>query len=276
MAAGCGSCCVVRTSGPDRHSAPGINPVEDALVADSGEISPDVLQALSTGADAGLAATTSASGQPASRLAATTSASGQPASRLAAALHFLSRYKLGSLHVGLGPNIVESALSSGVYFFFYAKLRERAVAAARKRAAAAAAAGGGGDAAGAARGGDDIGVLASLLVATAAGACCQLITIPASVVATRIQLSEAEVDKRGDGHVLRADPAVRVSARSHKMSKSRGNVVNPDDVVDAFGADSLRLYEMFMGPLRDTKVRAGAGAEGVLGSGSAAAPAAAG
>ena len=34
-----------------------------------------------------------------------------------------------------------------------------------------------------------------------------------------------------------------------KMSKSRGNVVNPDDVVEAYGADSLRFYEMFMGPL---------------------------
>ncbi|VDG18490.1 leucine--tRNA ligase [Lactiplantibacillus mudanjiangensis] len=34
-----------------------------------------------------------------------------------------------------------------------------------------------------------------------------------------------------------------------KMSKSRGNVVNPDDIVDQYGADTLRLYEMFMGPL---------------------------
>ena len=34
-----------------------------------------------------------------------------------------------------------------------------------------------------------------------------------------------------------------------KMSKSKGNVVNPDDVVDEYGADTLRLYEMFMGPL---------------------------
>lgn len=34
-----------------------------------------------------------------------------------------------------------------------------------------------------------------------------------------------------------------------KMSKSRGNVVNPDDVIDEYGADSLRTYEMFMGPL---------------------------
>jgi len=38
-----------------------------------------------------------------------------------------------------------------------------------------------------------------------------------------------------------------------KMSKSRGNVVNPDDIVDGSGADSLRLYEMFMGPLEAVK-----------------------
>lgn len=37
-------------------------------------------------------------------------------------------------------------------------------------------------------------------------------------------------------YVLKADPAVRVSARAHKMSKSRGNVVNPDDIVQAYGA----------------------------------------
>jgi len=39
-----------------------------------------------------------------------------------------------------------------------------------------------------------------------------------------------------------------------KMSKTLGNVVNPDRIVDEFGADSLRLYEMFMGPLADDKV----------------------
>ena len=38
-----------------------------------------------------------------------------------------------------------------------------------------------------------------------------------------------------------------------KMSKSRGNVINPDDVVKEYGADSFRLYEMFMGPLEKSK-----------------------
>ncbi len=38
-----------------------------------------------------------------------------------------------------------------------------------------------------------------------------------------------------------------------KMSKSKGNVVNPDDVIREFGTDSLRLFEMFMGPLKDEK-----------------------
>ena len=38
-----------------------------------------------------------------------------------------------------------------------------------------------------------------------------------------------------------------------KMSKSRGNVVNPDEIIKKFGADSLRMYEMFMGPLEDQK-----------------------
>ncbi|HRR09582.1 MAG TPA: leucine--tRNA ligase, partial [Rhodothermales bacterium] len=40
---------------------------------------------------------------------------------------------------------------------------------------------------------------------------------------------------------------------NQKMSKSRGNVINPDDIVQEYGADSLRLYEMFMGPLEQMK-----------------------
>lgn len=50
---------------------------------------------------------------------------------------------------------------------------------------------------------------------------------------------------------------------SQKMSKSRGNVVNPDDVVSEYGADSLRLYEMFMGPLEQVKPWSMKGVEGV-------------
>ncbi len=48
-----------------------------------------------------------------------------------------------------------------------------------------------------------------------------------------------------------------------KMSKSRGNVVNPDQVVSDYGADSMRLYEMFMGPLEATKPWSMQGVEGV-------------
>ena len=49
-----------------------------------------------------------------------------------------------------------------------------------------------------------------------------------------------------------------------KMSKSRGNVINPDDVVHEYGADSLRLYEMFMGPLEQVKPWSMKGVEGVF------------
>jgi leucyl-tRNA synthetase len=47
------------------------------------------------------------------------------------------------------------------------------------------------------------------------------------------------------------------------MSKSRGNVVNPDDILKEYGADAFRLYEMFMGPLQDTKPWSTKGVEGV-------------
>jgi len=50
---------------------------------------------------------------------------------------------------------------------------------------------------------------------------------------------------------------------SQKMSKSRGNVINPDKVVADYGADSMRLYEMFMGPLEATKPWSMQGVEGV-------------
>ncbi len=47
------------------------------------------------------------------------------------------------------------------------------------------------------------------------------------------------------------------------MSKARGNVINPDDVVSEYGADALRLYEMFMGPLEAVKPWSMNGVEGV-------------
>ena len=50
---------------------------------------------------------------------------------------------------------------------------------------------------------------------------------------------------------------------NQKMSKSRGNVVNPDEMMDRFGADAVRLYEMFMGPLESTKPWSTRGVEGI-------------
>src|SRR5438552_15491372 len=48
-----------------------------------------------------------------------------------------------------------------------------------------------------------------------------------------------------------------------KKSKARGNVVNPDEMIEQFGADALRLYEMFMGPLEMVKPWSTKGVEGV-------------
>ena len=53
-----------------------------------------------------------------------------------------------------------------------------------------------------------------------------------------------------------------LGADGRKMSKSLGNVINPDDVVEQHGADSLRLFEMFIGPLQDAKPLSETGIEG--------------
>ncbi len=77
------------------------------------------------------------------------------------------------------------------------------------------------------------------------------------------RLKTDEVTKKGDEFVLKSDPGVAVESRAYKMSKSRGNVVNPDTVVEQCGADALRMYEMFMGPLEATKPWSTTGVEGI-------------
>src|SRR5262245_55692990 len=61
-----------------------------------------------------------------------------------------------------------------------------------------------------------------------------------------------DTKEQGDD-VVHAATGEKLTRIVTKMSKRYGNVVNPDDVVREYGADTLRLYEMFMGPLADTK-----------------------
>ncbi|SEA61908.1 leucine--tRNA ligase [Psychroflexus halocasei] len=72
----------------------------------------------------------------------------------------------------------------------------------------------------------------------------------------RPEFENAEFIKNDDGKVL-------VSREVEKMSKSKFNVVNPDDVCDEYGADSLRLFEMFLGPIDQSKPWNTAGLSGV-------------
>jgi leucyl-tRNA synthetase len=58
-------------------------------------------------------------------------------------------------------------------------------------------------------------------------------------------------------------PGTVLGEDNQKMSKSRGNVVNPDEMIDKFGADAVRLYEMFMGPLEAMKPWSTRGVEGI-------------
>jgi leucyl-tRNA synthetase len=81
-----------------------------------------------------------------------------------------------------------------------------------------------------------------------------------NVVTERV--AEEAVVKQGDHFVLKASPDIQVDARAYKMSKSRGNVINPDDVIRRYGADSFRLYEMFLGPLEQVKPWSTRGVEG--------------
>jgi leucyl-tRNA synthetase len=75
-------------------------------------------------------------------------------------------------------------------------------------------------------------------------------------------IREDEVEQRGAKEYYKGTNIV-ITRRAEKMSKARGNVINPDDVVNDYGADSLRLYEMFMGPLEAVKPWSMRGVEGV-------------
>ncbi|MDR0931525.1 MAG: leucine--tRNA ligase [Victivallales bacterium] len=72
-----------------------------------------------------------------------------------------------------------------------------------------------------------------------------------------------QVEFTSNGPILKSDGEKLVEFPA-KMSKSLRNVVNPDDVIKAYGADSMRLYEMFMGPLEATKPWSTQGVEGVF------------
>ena len=71
-----------------------------------------------------------------------------------------------------------------------------------------------------------------------------------------VPISEPYAKRRSHGMVLAAD--------GRKMSKSFGNVINPDEIVKKYGADSLRLYEMFMGPFEEAINWSTEGLEGCL------------
>ncbi|QJC52642.1 leucine--tRNA ligase [Paenibacillus albicereus] len=70
------------------------------------------------------------------------------------------------------------------------------------------------------------------------------------------------VDTKEPFHKL-VNQGMILGTNNEKMSKSRGNVINPDDIVGEYGADTLRLYEMFMGPLEATKPWNESGVEGM-------------
>jgi leucyl-tRNA synthetase len=62
-----------------------------------------------------------------------------------------------------------------------------------------------------------------------------------------------EVEEAGEGRFIEKATGEEVEQVIAKMSKSLKNVINPDEIIEEFGADSMRMYEMFMGPLQVSK-----------------------
>ena len=72
-----------------------------------------------------------------------------------------------------------------------------------------------------------------------------------------------DISQRSEPFQRLVNQGIILGPDNQKMSKSRGNVVNPENVIAEYGADSLRLYEMFMGPLEQMKPWSMKGVEGV-------------
>ena len=80
-----------------------------------------------------------------------------------------------------------------------------------------------------------------------------------------VSVNEADLvafDSEFKGATFICESTFKVEREVDKMSKSKFNVVNPDDIIDKYGADTLRLYEMFLGPIEQSKPWDTAGIEG--------------
>lgn len=79
-----------------------------------------------------------------------------------------------------------------------------------------------------------------------------------------VELFEKSRTDFAEPKFLRNGPAFKVARETEKMSKSKYNVVNPDDIVEKYGADTLRMYEMFLGPIEQSKPWNTNGIDGVF------------
>mmetsp|Transcript_9609 Transcript_9609/g.23829 ORF Transcript_9609/g.23829 Transcript_9609/m.23829 type:complete len:430 (-) Transcript_9609:780-2069(-) len=186
-------------------------------------------------------------------------------------IDILKKYKLG-VYSGLNPNIVESAVSSGVYFYLYSKLRHFVVTCRESLHTGAGAAPAPASSGGSTKN-KDIGVLSSLLVAALAGAGNQLITMPASVVATRMQAQQKLVV---EGRAERASASAgAVISRIHQESGVGGFWAGllPSMVLVSNPAIQYMLYEQFLRALRKWKAQRAATASAAEAAASAPAPA---